>query len=409
MGGDIKEKDGPDCLKVQMLGDFSMEYRGKPVLNRMKKASKVSHLLQILLYTGSGGIRREVLLSRLYGGDGSKDRANNLRVTVYHLRKILRETELSDKADICIRNGMYAFESDCAIEIDAHLFDELHREAETAQGSRRLELLKKACAVYGGYFLPLLSGEEWVAVEDAHYQRGYTRCVEEVCRLLKEQGDYEELLRLCGRAAALYPFDEWQIWQVDGLMALGRLRESAELYERTVDLYREEFPVQPPEQMSHCLRRMEDRMRTETEDLHQIREYLREKGAGAGAYYCSYPGFVDSYRIAARMAEGPGQAAYLLLCSILDERKRRPTGTDSFQEVSEALKNSIKESLNPEDIFTRYGKGQFLAILSEADPGECQRMISRIDESFRRREKSRRLRITYRILPVADSGERRRD
>ncbi|MCI8823034.1 MAG: hypothetical protein HFI15_11115 [Lachnospiraceae bacterium] len=150
--------------------------------------------------------------------------------------------------------------------------------------------LKKPVLCMVGYFRPLLSGEEWVAVEDAHYQRGCTRCVEEVCRLLKEQGDYEELLRLCGRAASLYPFDEWQIWQVDGLMALGRLRESAELYERTVDLYREEFPVQPPEQMSHCLRRMEARMRTETEDLHQIREYLREKGAGAGAYYCSCPG-----------------------------------------------------------------------------------------------------------------------
>ncbi len=113
---------------------------------------RVQELLQILLYTGSGGIRREVLLSRLYGGDSSKDRADNLRVTVYHLRKILRETELSDKADICIRNGMYAFECDCAIEIDAHLFDELHREAETAQGSKCLELLKKACAVYGGLF-----------------------------------------------------------------------------------------------------------------------------------------------------------------------------------------------------------------------------------------------------------------
>ena len=106
--------------------------------------------------------------------------------------------------------------------------------------------LKKPVLCMVGYFLPLLSGEEWVAVEDAHYQRGCIRCVEEVCRLLKEQGDYEELLRLCGRAASLYPFDEWQIWQVDGLMALGRLRESAELYERTVDLYREEFPVRTP-------------------------------------------------------------------------------------------------------------------------------------------------------------------
>ena len=88
-----------DCLYVRMLGDFSMEYRGMEVLKikDRKRSSKMLHLLQILLYEGAKGIAKEQLLLRLYGRDAKEDRSNNLRVTMYHLRKMLGESGLPGK------------------------------------------------------------------------------------------------------------------------------------------------------------------------------------------------------------------------------------------------------------------------------------------------------------------------
>lgn len=407
MGGTIDTAGKTDCLKVRMLGDFIMEYKGKPVLERLGKSSKISHLLQILLYAGPEGIRREVLMSRLYGIGGRKDQANNLRVTLHHLRKQLKDISL--EASVSVRDGLYFFLCRVPVEVDAHVFEKFLEAAENAYGAARQELLQEACAVYGGYFLPSLSGEEWVTVEEAHYQCRYRQCVEELCMLLKKQGEYRELLELCSRAASLYPYDEWQIWQMDGLMALGHLREAAKLYEKTTELYLEEFSVPPSGYLPDCLRKMESRMRSRSGDLHEIRERLREEGAGDGGYYCSYPGFVDSYRMIARMADCPGQTAYLLLCSVLDDRRRHPAGCSTEQEIAAALESSIKEALCPEDIFTRYGKGQFLAILSEPDRGECQKKISKIDAGFRRREKSRRIRVTYRMLPIGNPKGEKKD
>ena len=79
------------CLKVQMLGDFIMTYQGKVLSLGKSQTTKVLQLLQLLLYAGPQGFTRLQLMERLYGSDVEGDRANNLRVTVFHLRRLLEK------------------------------------------------------------------------------------------------------------------------------------------------------------------------------------------------------------------------------------------------------------------------------------------------------------------------------
>lgn len=290
---------------------------------------------------------------------------------------------------------------------DALAFVSLLEQAKGKKEDERLKLLKEACRLYKGHFLPALTGEEWATVTGAHYQYLYTDYMEEVCRLMTARGEYQELFDLCGRAAAVYPFDEWQIWQMECLLAMKRFEQARELYDQTEALYLDELDAAPMERMAEFFQKMSQEMRMEVDDLNEIQMDLQEEGREDGAYYCSYLSFVDTYRTMCRVMERSGQSIYLLLCVISDERERISDGAVQVREVSEQLAASIREVLRRGDVFTRYNKWQFLVLLIGIRKEECPIIINRIDASFRRRVNSRRIHVTYRTASIAYVPEER--
>lgn len=390
--------ESEEVLKVQMLGGFTMTYCGKQLQLGKNQTTKVMQLLQLLLNAGPQGISRLGLMERLFDGDMEGDRANNLRVNIFHLRKMLQKTELPKEMYIRTENGRYYFDSSFPVEVDARRFEEHIRQAEQQKGEARLELLKKACYDYTGTFLPALTVEAWVVVEAVHLQNLYFSALEEVCGQMKERGEYTELLELASRAASLYPFDEWQTWQMECLMNLGRPMEAIALYEKTTELYYNELNMPPSERMLEYFRRMSSQVRLNTADFNRIQETLREDGGEKGAYFCSYPSFVDTYRMMVRLMERSGQSVYLLLCTLYDERQGK--GIQQRKELSQKLSSSIKEALRRGDVYTCYNLSQYLVILTGIRKEECSIATNRIDACFRKKEGSRRVHISYRMASI---------
>ena len=395
-----------NCLKVQMLGDFVMTYQGKMIQLGRNQTTKVLQLLQLLLYAGHQGLTRVQLMERLYDSDREGDRANNLRVTVFHLRRLLKNTELPKEQYINTEGGRYRFVSSFPVEVDAAHFEHLLAQAEQTNNSeRRLELLKEACYYYKGYFLPALSGEEWAIVAGAHFQHLYFTALEEVCQKMKQRREYAEILELCSQAAALYPFDEWQIYQIECLLGLERPKEAMALYERTTEMYFDELDMSPSERMVECFRQMSNQIQLNTGNLHEIQQMLREEPEETGAYYCTYPSFMDIYRVIVRTMERTGQSVYLLLCTISDERQRRAEESETLKDISVSLAEAIQITLRRGDAFTRYNVSQYLVLLTGIRREDCQIATSRIDSCFRKKISSRRVHVNYRVATIADIPE----
>lgn len=396
MAGDI-------CLKVQMLGDFVMTYQGKIIQIGRNQTTKVMQLLQLLLYAGPQGLTRLQLMEHLYNSEMDVDRANNLRVTVFHLRKFLEKAGLPKESYISTENGRYRFTCSFPIEVDVVHFEQLLEQAENAENpEQKLELLKEACYYYKGYFLPALSGAEWAVIAAAHFQNLYFTALEEVCQQMMRRKEYTELLELSSRAAALYPFDEWQIYQIECLLGLERPKEAMALYERTTELYFDELDMPPSERMLECFRQMSGQIQLNTGDFHEIREMLKENPQLSGAYYCTYPSFMDIYRIIVRTMERSGQSVYLLLCTILDERQKRMEDSESLKKISESLGEAIQETLRRGDTFTRYNMSQYLVLLTGTRREDCHIATSRIDTCFRKKVSSRRIHVNYRVASIAN-------
>jgi len=100
-------------LRVNMLGRFSITYGDQPITFKRNSATKAVKLLQILLHSsltenqGNGGISRAQLLDDLFGREELANVGNNLRVTVFRLRKMLIEAGLPKSDEN--RSGCGAF------------------------------------------------------------------------------------------------------------------------------------------------------------------------------------------------------------------------------------------------------------------------------------------------------------
>lgn len=333
--------DGKSILEVRMLGGFQMIYQGEAFQVGKKQTAKAIRMLQMLLHAGSAGVSREQLLENLFGYDAEGDIANNLSVTVHYLRKLLRESRLPQENYIRAKGGRYWFVSSFPVEVDALAFEDCIDRARGKPEGERLALLKEACRIYGGHFLPALSGETWVTVAGAHYQCLYMECLEEVCHQMMDRGEYEELFEICGRAAVLYPFDEWQIWQMECLLAMKRFKEARELYDKTEAMYFDELDAAPMERMTEFFHKMSREIQMDVDDFNEIQMSLQEEGRENGAYYCAYPSFVDNYRMMVRVMERSGQSIFLMLCMVSDERKKQQDSAAQLKEVSDKLGQSI--------------------------------------------------------------------
>lgn len=392
-------------LKVNMLGGFSLVYGNKPVPNNYSGTSKMMQLFQILLYAGREGISRGELIDRLYGREDLEDAGATLRVNIYRLRKYIQKLKCFENDDcIWFQEGVYRWNYTAVpLERDTDHFNTTAEAALKEENPEiKMELLKEACRMYRGEFLPELAGEEWVAIESCKYQKLYVDCINEAAVLLKENGQFAELLELSSQASSIYYFEEYYLMQIDCLMALGRYKEAMEIYETAAAFYFEELGLEPSEEMLDRFRQMRDKIHYNASVISDIKHGLQEGENNNGAYFCSYPGFVDCYHIVCRMSERSGQPAFLMLCTLVDSEDVPLTEEARLGNYMDKLKSAIRSALRRGDSFTRYGNNQFLVLLVGIKQENCAITQSRITNCFLSYGLRGKISVRYEIYPATE-------
>ena len=384
-------------LMVYMLGGFEMYYGGAPIQLHKKLTSKPLMLLQLLLYNREAGVSRRTVLEALYGQETEIDAGNSLNATVSQLRRLLRETRLPQENYIHVRMDRYYFESSFLTWVDTEETRLLRQEADLSSGAERLELLYQICDLYHGRFLPELDGETWAEVARADCQRLYRDSLEEICRTLKEEEGYDEILRLTGIAAKQFPFDEWQVWQQECLVAQGRIKEAYELYRQVEKLYMTELDAPPPERMRSRFRNLEKEPWRQAENVSNVRKWLRDSNQD-GPYCIPFPSFLYVYNLITKLSSITDTPFCLLLCTLSNSDGRtNPTAKD-FHEAMEQLEGVLEKSLRWEDVFTRYTRSQFLVTLLGAPEENSSIVAERIQRRFQEQIGEKKLRLDCQLM-----------
>lgn len=212
-------------------------------------------------------------------------------------------------------------------------------------------------------------------------------------RIMRKKGHYQEIYETSNYAASLYPLDEWQVYAMEALVALGETKAALALYEKTTAMYFEELLMPPSDQMMECFQHMKDQLNMKTRDINEIQNGMEEKEFSRGAFFCQYPSFADSYRMMNRMMERSGQSVYLLMCTLHDEKEQMEEDCENFKAISGMLFDSIQVSLRRGDIFTKYNLRQYLVMLIGIRKEECSIVTGRIDQSFRKKCSSRNIKV----------------
>lgn len=402
------DRDLPE-LKVYMLGRFSMAWGDHPVSFKRNTATKAVRLLQILLHRslcGEGnqdGIPRTELIEDLFGREELSNVANNLRVTVHRLKKMLVDAGLTEYDYVKTEDGYYRWNSPMKLSLDvADFLDTLKRAERESSESRKIDLLEEACRMYRGEFLPALSGEDWVIMCSVAYKEQYSYALEQVCEDLKRKKEYEEMLELSSLACEIYPFDEWQAVKIEALMGLNRYKEAIQFYDETSKFFFEELGITPSERLLDLFSEMSSKMTGNFQAAGDIQERLKEQKDDMGAFFCSLPSFRDGYRLIQRIIERNGQSVFLMILTLTDGKGHPVENAAKRDLFSEELYQAIKKSLRRGDSFTKYSTTQFLILLVGTNRENCSLIFRRIADTFSRDHRSWRNYLEYYVSSVAD-------
>ena len=394
-----------NILKVYMLGTFSIEYKGKELVFDRNRVSKTTQLFQLLmLHAGDGGISKAALIEALYGREDVENRNGSLNNTIFRLRKQLKDSGLPESKYINIQAGMCCWDKNIKVWVDVDEFKKLVRDIRAEKREEnRIHLWMLAWKAYKGEFLPDMIGENWAAVENVQCRDDYFRIIRELCQWLKDKERYEDLHRVSHRAAAIYPFDDWQIWEIDSLIGMSRYKDGLEVYKNTEKLLFDEMGVAPSARMMEQFQLMGERTSQAAGALSDIKERLREKEAAAGAYFCPLPSFVDIYHVFSRMVERSGLAVFVMLCTL--DYKKESVSEEKERETSELLRQAIQSSIRKGDFYTRYNKRQYIVMLIEINQENCPIVSRRIEKAFNRITNNKSVQIDFYVASIGEMCE----
>lgn len=266
----------------------------------------------------------------------------------------------------------------------------------------RVKQFLRANEMYSGELLPANQSETWFFQKGKYYENLFLKTVEELEQYFLREKDVAGRLELYARAAAIYPFENWQVKQIRGNLEIYRYEEALNIYQQTMELYAKELGSEPPAELYECFEQMElaeenhknyvknaygwknmDKVFLgKREDLQRALFHEKDR---KGAYCCTYPSFVDYCHLMVRSKARNKVDAVLMFLTLTQKEERVQQGHMNLQEEMEKLKEVIGDSLRIGDAYTRYGSRHFILMLSGTTVDFCGIIFQRIEKAYARR------------------------
>lgn len=194
------------------------------------------------------------IASALWPNDTSDPEAisGNIRGYIYRFRQAF--SLISDYQMIESTPNGYRINPKLHIMTDLQQFDKLWEHAQAANStSQKIELLKKAFALYRGHVFENADGEHWLTATSAHYALRYAGLVEELLSTLAAVKDYAGLQQYAIKAYDMIPHNvRTRYWIIYAMYRLGSIEMArGEIEHARADLTTEGFDTLV-EYLKHC-------------------------------------------------------------------------------------------------------------------------------------------------------------
>lgn len=396
-----------NCLSVSMLGSFVMRHQVggiEYVLTEQDSTSKrLWTFLQYLATFNDRPVSQSELIDVIWGDEeASSDPANALKTLLHRARNSMEQLGFPDgKKIIQYRRGVYNWDPEIKVELDAQHFDDLCNRAQEGDVEAAIE----AIDLYEGDFLPNAAGSPWAVSMRTYYHTRFLKTCDDAAASLCEKSRYEEAVQICRRATILDPYNEnSHLLLMRALCALGSHQAAIQHYSHVADMFMNQLGVSPSEEMMQFYRELAKMEMNVEMDIHVVREKLEEKNEISGAYFCEYFTFQNIYQLEARSVQRSGRVVQLAMLTLTD---RRGNALESRQRAvaMEELHDVIRGCLRAGDAFTRISATQYLILLPTANYENGVKILQRIIDRYEQTLAGKGAMVQYSLLPVLPAGE----
>ena len=250
-----------DRTEIAVLGPLAVARSGEPVTDSDLRRERVRALLAFLV--GHRTTSRAAIMAALWPDLGERAAANNLRVTMTYLLRVLEPWRSAREPAYHVRvDGLsVTLVTSEWLDIDADRFDDHVDAAAKAEAdgtpSLALEHNLAAVALYRGEAYEGVADADWIALERERFRGRFVAAATRAGELLVARGDVNDAERVVGRAIEVDPWAE-DAYAVLVSVALARGDRGAA--RRTLDralAALAELDVEPSEETERLRRRIE--------------------------------------------------------------------------------------------------------------------------------------------------------
>ena len=386
-------------VSITLLGGFTLKVDEEILTDEVNRSQKIWNVLSYLIVHRDRNVPQSEFIEQFWPDENSSNPVNALKTLLYRVRAMLEPLFGADIDPILSQRGSYSWNRAIECSVDADEFERLCQKAAEARLSdeKRMDLYRRADALYRGDFLPKLSNELWTIPITARYHNLYLKSVKEFAALLEKHEAFEEMAAVCMRASLIDQLDEEiHILIVRALLRQGKDAAALAHYESATDLLYRNLGVRPSQELRALYTEIMAVEKGLETDLEVIQGDLREAAARPGAFVCEYGFFKEAYRLEARRAARSGQSVHVGLITV-----SLPDGGVPALNVLGATMDQLLQvmvgNLRRGDVVSKYSGAQFVVMLPAANFEDSTMVMERIVSAFYRQHRRNFLKLSYRL------------
>lgn len=395
--------------QVQMLGGFRMTINGASITDQANQSKKPWSILEYLITFRNREVSSNELIDLIWADSQSSNPSGALKTLIFRTRKLLEPFHLPTHNLIIQKRGAYAWNPQVELTVDTDQFEDLFKKSNNPNISEpeQLELLLAALELYRGDFLPKSNWETWVIPISTFYHSQFIQAAHRAIELLAAREDWTHIIKLCRKAIKIEPYDDdFHYYLIFSLYNKGEQMQALEHYQRTTDMFYNEFAITPSERLKDLYKLIRDKKHGITTDLSIIQESMQEENQSQGAFFCEYSVFRDLYQLEKRSIERTGDSIFLCLLTICEEDGELPKSFIMNRAMTH-LATAIASSLRQGDAYTRYSVSQYMIMLPTASYENGEMVLQRIIRNFRKLYIRKELVVNYSLQAISPDFVRR--
>lgn len=382
-------------LYFELLGGFSYasaDGRNGPPL---KAGRKVLSFLQYLIVNHECCIPSEELIGKFWE-ENSADPAGALRYMLFKVRGLLK-TMFPEQEDLLLTlPGCYVWNPKVRLNLDTERFEAACLEARKKKGKEHVKLLLLAVSLYKGDFL-CANDSEWAMILRQYYRALYLDMCREILPLLAKEERWIEVLNICEHAYSVdFTVEDFIIYQMRALMALGQPEQAVKKYEAFRDKMLREFEMSPGSRVERLYALAAGLCQKSMESA-EIFELVCEGNMDQRAFFCTFEIFQSIVALERRHLARTKQTSALAIVSL-------GRGEVPIADVRR-LERILLKSLRTGDPMARLETGSYILMLTGADMENARLVMNRIDRAFHTAYRRSHADITYHIAVLSSEKQ----